>query len=70
MNAIIYLCDDKKPCVNRGFCKLSGTGDCGHTTDADHAKNGICLDPHNHPERFERLVSESGQWNGDWVERE
>ena len=71
MSTVIYLCDGKKPCATAGRCRLVDpeAGCCRRTSDPAHAVNGACGDPENHPERFERLQSSSGQWNGDWVER-
>ena len=68
---ILYLCDALRECAGMNGCCAYGIvrGPCRHTTDPSHARNGACPDPQNHPERFERLQSSSGQWNGDWVER-
>lgn len=55
---IAYICDGHASCSLRPGCFLredpvtwSDTV-CYHTLDPEHAKNGICPDPENHPERF------------------
>lgn len=35
---------------------------CHHTTHADHAINGPCEDPENHPERFEYVKNLEEYW--------
>jgi len=52
MATVAYICDFKDPrCKDR--CSGPSFGICFHTTDPDHAVNGSCPDPENHPERFE-----------------
>ena len=54
---VAYLCDgmgcksEHKSC--RGFPAKSEY--CRHTTDPDHAVNGPCEHPEEHPERFAEL---------------
>lgn len=61
MEGILYLCD-RKACLPQ-FRQCSVWGDkyfCQHTVFEDHAKNGPCKDPENHPERFERMEDNNG----------
>ena len=53
-----YICDGHADCSLEPGCFLredpvtwSDTV-CRHTWDPQHAVNGICLHPENHPERF------------------
>ena len=53
---VAYLCDGNgcksawPSCKNPEFA-----GMCRHTTDPEHAVNGPCEHPEEHPERFEEL---------------
>ena len=47
MSNIFYICDRKKPC---SFSPKYGK-DCKHTTNPEHALNGISEDP-EHDKRF------------------
>lgn len=69
---IQYLCDGKKPCGTTSVCWQSGSSVafCRHTSFPEHARYGACAEPQNHPERFERIVSDGGIWNGDYIEKE
>ena len=55
---VAYLCDgqgcksEHKSCV---FWPEDSSCRCRHTTDPDHAVNGPCEHPEQHPERFEEL---------------
>lgn len=57
MKHIVYLCD-RKACIINGkdYCVKN----CMHTCRGDHAINGLCEDPENHPERFEKIESRIG----------
>lgn len=57
MNGTLYLCDGKA-CESQ--FKWCGEEYCHHTMFEDHAKNGPCKDPENHPERFERIEDSNG----------
>lgn len=48
---VYYLCNKQRKCG-----KINGCGDCRHTSFAEFAANGYCLDPENHPERFDKAV--------------
>lgn len=55
---IAYICDGKAKCSLEPCCfarfepvTLSDVV-CRHTLEEEHAVNGICSDPENHPERF------------------
>lgn len=54
--SIIYICDGHD-CNDEElpYCKVRFPryGECNHTLNSDHAKNGCCPDPWNYPERFE-----------------
>ena len=54
---VLYLCDCRMPCATEVGCYKndSAVGFCKHTTKPEHAMNGICEDPQNHPERFEPI---------------
>ena len=41
---VFYICDRKQHCSNMSGCKNCG-GDCIHTIDPSHAKNGPCKNP-------------------------
>lgn len=55
---VAYICDGKA-CEDQLWpsCKIPRTeiDHCDHTTNPEHAKNGPCEDPENHPERFKEL---------------
>lgn len=57
MKHVVYLCD-RKACIINGtdYC----VDNCMLTHKADHAINGFCEDPDNHPERFEKIESRVG----------
>lgn len=69
MNKVFYLCNGKNPNCNylEGCYVYSGplmaTYCCQHTTNIQYAKNILCQDPQNHPERFEF------DKNGDYFEK-
>ena len=57
---VLYLCDGKKErCGQKCGCSFgkSEYGNCKHTAEPEHAINGPCPDPQNHPERFEAVVN-------------
>ena len=60
VTSVAYICDGKD-CADQLWpsCKITGTkiDHCDHTTNPEHAKNGPCEDPENHPERFKELQS-------------
>lgn len=60
---ILYLCNGKR-CDKKDdpYCALLGLdhGECKHTNNAEFSKNGECLDPWNHPERFHEVVDQDG----------
>lgn len=57
MKHIVYLCDRKACIINdKDYCVKN----CMHTSRGDHAINGLCEDPENHPERFEKIESRVG----------
>lgn len=68
---ILYLCDGLKECYTSPGCALAGyyDGECEHTTDPNHAKNGDVDYPQNHPERFRRVAYE-GESRVIYVEKE
>ena len=59
---VIYICDKKKDCADPN--KFIPCYPCQHTTDPEHALNGVCEDPWNYPERFE-LIGLSQYWERD-----
>ena len=56
---IAYLCNGKDECIYGPMCVYreepwTASDDiCRHTLKPEHALNGICTDPENHPERFQ-----------------
>lgn len=70
---IAYICDGLVPeCSDKPGCHRfmkPGMAYCAHTFDPDHAANGACEDPENHPERFTRLdhfeTEFEEYWEGD-----
>lgn len=53
---VLYLCDGLKKCCSSPGCGITWYGgDCEHTKDPSHAKNGDVDYPQNHPERFEKF---------------
>ena len=72
MKKIAYICDGLMPkCSDKVGCfRLAKTGMdyCRHTFDPNHAKNGGCSDPQDHPERFHEIDlndQESCWWEGE-----
>lgn len=68
---IAYLCDGMDVCNNKVGCfrmMNPGISNCHHTLNPEHAANGPCEDPENHPERFNKLdiwdESEIAYWEG------
>lgn len=57
-NKIAYICDGHAKCSMEPGCFIRedpitwSDSICYHTLDPNHAVNGICYDPENHPERF------------------
>ena len=57
-NRIAYICDGKDHCCQEPGCfmweEYAADTDmiCRHTINPEHAVNGVCEDPENHPERF------------------
>lgn len=57
-NKIAYICDGHDKCSMEPGCFLRedpvtwSDSICYHTLNPNHAVNGICKDPKNHPERF------------------
>ena len=55
---VAYICDGYARCALEPGCYMRNDPVCPsdilcrHTTDPDHAKNGICKNPWKHPERF------------------
>lgn len=61
MNGTLYLCDGKACPLQFRTCEDCGEDYfCHHTVFEDHAKNGPCEDPENHPDRFERIEDSNG----------
>lgn len=53
---VAYICDGNIPeCSKTGCAYIHEYGLCMNTCDEDHARNGACPDPENHPERFEYI---------------
>lgn len=69
---VLYLCDCRLPCAMNVGCHQSGTavGVCRHTTQPEHALNGACADPQNHPERFEPVIDNRTGYVVDYFEKE
>lgn len=57
---VVYICD-KKACPFPQSCKRFKDYECHHTSKPEHAKNGVCLDPWNHLDRFE-VIGENQYW--------
>ena len=57
MRHVVYLCD-RKACIIDGtdYC----VDNCMYTHKGEHAINGPCEDPENHPERFEKIETRVG----------
>ena len=56
----LYLCDGGRKCNKSLSCLLNPSafmGVCQHTTDENHALNGICDHPEEYPGRFEEIKS-------------
>ena len=55
---VAYICDGNDDCSLEPNCFLrddyvtATDSICHHTTHPKHAKNELCEDPENHPERF------------------
>ena len=69
---VVYLCDCRKPCGMGNGCAQNNSafGFCKHTTDPEHALNGACDDPQNHPERFEVVCDKKTGEVIDYYEKE
>ena len=68
---VAYICDGCCSCSGKVGCYQLGRPGmdyCWHTFDYHHAKNGICNDPANHPERF-RVIdltdTQTCYWEGE-----
>ena len=53
----MYICNGKA-CKDPIYCKVKHPNNwlCAHTTKGRFAKNGPCMDPWNHEERFTKEV--------------
>lgn len=56
---IFYLCDREKECKRSITCG-NGKDHCNHTTDSEHARNGMCDNPEK-SDRFE-LTERGDYW--------
>ncbi len=66
---IMYICDGNMCGSKAMYCKYRHKNWlCAHTTDKNHAANGECKDPWNHPERFVREYDKQTHTTC-WVER-
>ena len=66
---ILYICDQHF-CDDPSCLKYENY-ECHHTTSPNHALNGKCEDPWNHPERFGETGScINGFYTVFYVERE
>ena len=57
---MVYLCDKQKECKNRRSCGVF----CNHTTDPDHAKNGMVHSPEETKGRFDEqhIALDNDEW--------
>ena len=68
---IAYICDGLAACSDKVGCYRigrPGVDCCRHTFQDSHAKNGKCIDPQNHPERFHPIDlsdQETCWWEGE-----
>ena len=62
---VFYICDQKNKCWYSPNCGK----ECFHTTDINHAKNGISEDPEHDP-RFKVILNPGDRCEDFWEIRE